>query len=65
MLPRQSSHAEAIGPGCAGGPLSHPTPPSAEPARHGPAAHAPDAGGAALAVDPAALGTAGNRQHTQ
>ena len=66
MLPRQSSHSAAIGPGCTGGPFAHPIPVSAEQVhqRHG--ALAPSSGNEALVVDPSALPAGGGfKQHTQ
>ena len=66
MLPRQTSHSAALGPGCAGPALANPIPASAERqhARNG--ALAPSCGAEAFVVDPAALAAGGQpRKHTQ
>lgn len=66
MLPRQSSHSAAIGPGVTGGPLAHPIPVSAEHSHQRNAPLQPVSGNEAFVVDPAALvASKGHKQHTQ
>ena len=70
MLPRPSSHAPAIGPGCAGPAVAHPTPVGLDFQQQQPGhrPQAPTCGAEAFMVDPAALAAAGgggHRQHTQ
>jgi hypothetical protein len=65
MLPRQSSHSTAIGPGCTGGPLAHPTPPGADQQHQRNAPQAPACGAEAFVVDPVALAGGEPRKHTQ
>ena len=64
MLPRQSSHSAAIGPGVTGGPFSHPTPLSAEQQHQRHAPLAPASGNEAFVVDPAAILAGEPRKHT-
>jgi hypothetical protein len=65
MIPRQSSHSAAIGPGVTGGSLAHPTPVYAEQQHQRNAPQAPTCGNEAFVVDPSAIPAGGHRQHTQ
>jgi hypothetical protein len=65
MLPRQTSHSAALGPGCAGPALANPIPFSAEQQHVRNGALAPSCGAEAFVVDPAALAGGQPRKHTQ
>jgi len=65
MLPRQSSHSAAIGPGVTGGPLAHPTPVNVEQQHQRNAPQAPTCGSEAFVVDPSAVPAGDFRKHTQ
>lgn len=67
MLHRPTSHAPALGPGCAGPSLGLPTPVVLDHAPVSGGGHAPVAGAPAFAVDPHACGEASGepRKHTQ